>query len=465
MTEEDRFAGIGVADLVEYCWHHGELSYKLDDLQRSIRDTVARLKAKKVAILSSRQIGKSYWAVVYALEYLLRHPNKIARIVAPTLKQCNEITNDNITPIIADAPQGLVIPERSKYRWNLLNGSSLRLGPLERQYVDMNRGGNASLIIYEECGFVSQEDFTYGVDSVLGPQLLRSAGAEVFVSSPSEDPDHPLHTKVLPECEAAGTAFRYTVYDSPSITPDMIAQAIARCGGEDSDAFRREYLAQIIRPSTLVVIPPFDERVHVREFDWPLAFHCHVTMDAGGVRDKTDALLHSYDFEHDLDLIYDERVWDANTSTDKIVADLKAWQHPTTQSNWCDAAGQTLVDMNALGWPVQLPQKSDWLATVQAMVVRFSLGKIWIHPRCEFLRKSCKAAIFNKNRTDFERLPELGHCDAVAALMYAIRMQDRSNPHAPIMVPRENTFGFRPQTELEGLSKAMAPKVFGGFRR
>jgi hypothetical protein len=100
------------------------------------------------------------------------------------------------------------------------------------------------------------------------------------------------------------------------------------------------------------------------------------------------------------------------------------------------------------------------------MVVRFSIDKIWIHPRCEFLRKSCRGAIFNKNRTDFERLPELGHCDAIAALMYAIRMQDRSNPYSQHTLPCDNVFAMqRPASELEVLSKAMQPKSFGGFRR
>jgi hypothetical protein len=246
----------------------------------------------------------------------------------------------------------------------------------------------------------------------------------------------------------------------------MIEEAIRRCGGEDSDAFQREYMARIIRPKSLVVIPPFDEARHVRHFEWPLAFHAHVTADFGGVRDMTVALLHSYDYEHDLDLIYDERVWPANTPTDVIVRDLKAWEHPETASNWADCAGQTAVDVTALGYPFQLPQKSDWLATVQAMVVRFSTDRIWIHPRCEFLRKSCRGAIFNKNRTDFERLPELGHCDAIAALMYAIRMQDRSNPYSLQEVPRDKVFSFgRPQTEMEAVSKAMQPKAFGGFRR
>jgi hypothetical protein len=192
-------------------------------------------------------------------------------------------------------------------------------------------------------------------------------------------------------------------------------------------------------------------------------------MDGGGVRDKTVALWHSYDYRTDTDLILDEMVWEANTTTDKIINDLKRWEHeyPATQSNWADINGQAAVDATALGFAFQLPQKSDWQSTVQAMVVRFSLGKIIIHPRCEFLRRSCRGGIFNKNRTDFERLPELGHCDALAALMYAVRMQDRSNPYGQeSRVSSDNYLVVkRPDNDMVTFANSVSPKQFGSFRR
>ena len=164
-----------IQDIKRSLWLRGELSYKLDGLQQRITNTLTtNAAARKICILSSRQIGKTYWACVYALMFLLRHPRKIARVIAPTYTQCQDLVNDNLQAIIADAPKDLIWPVKSEYRYNLFNGSSLRLGALERAFVDGNRGGNASLIIYEECGFVKTEDFNYGVDSVMGPQLLTN---------------------------------------------------------------------------------------------------------------------------------------------------------------------------------------------------------------------------------------------------------------------------------------------------
>jgi hypothetical protein len=428
MLKNDAQAAI----VIEHAWKRGILGWKLDTLQSDISRVLSNDKIKKACILSSRQIGKSYWSCVYALEFLLTNPGKIARIVAPTLEQCHNIVNDNLGSILEDVPQGLIERKKSDLRWDLQNGSSLRLGALKRAHVDSNRGGNASLVIYEECGFVNGDDFVYGVNSVLGPQLLRSKGREIFVSSPSEDPEHPLHTIVYNECLGIGSAFRFTVFDSPSISSEMVDEAIRRCGGKDTDAFKREYLAQIIRPKDLMVVP-FDRTRHVAPFGFPLKSNWTITVDWGGVRDKTVALVHTYDFTNNKYLIYDEAVFDANTTTEQIIAGIielrKRFNIPIEQV-YADVPGQLQIDLeNIYNFPVVLPLKTDWLASVNTMAALFSTNKIQIHPKCEFLIKSCQGGMFNKNRTDFHRSQDLGHCDALAALMYGIRSQDKTNPY------------------------------------
>lgn len=451
-------------DITAYMWRQGDLEWKLDSLQASIRNTIHKKKAKAVCILASRQIGKSYLASTMAIEWCLRQgKSKIARIVAPTLKQCADIVADNLGPICGDAPAGLIDRSKSEYRWRI-GKSELRLGALERAHVDGNRGGNASLIIYEECGFVKGDDFNYGVNSVLGPQLLRTGGIEFYISSPSEDPEHPLHTTILPRCAEAGTAFRFTVYDSPSLTPELIAEAMRRCGGEDTDAWKREYLAKIIRPSSLVIIPSYDETRHVSQFNDPPQCRWQITVDWGGVRDKTVALLHTHLFTHDTDLIADERVWPANTPTSNIIEGLRDLAKGRPIYGWfADVPGQLQVDLvSAYGLEIAVPPKTDWQSSVNAMSVRFSTGKVLLHPRCLFLRQTCRAGTFNRQRTDFERTESLGHMDALAALMYALRVQDRENPYQGSELPRDRYFVSTPADEELDLATALNPKSFGG---
>lgn len=485
-------------DMTRGAWLAGRLGWKLDSLQLHISRVVNESRAKrtktnvnKICILSSRQIGKSYWVSTYALEFLIRN-RAIARVASPTLGGCHDIVNDNLLKIMEDAPPGLISKKQSDMRWYLQNRSTLRLGALERAHVDsMGRGGNASLIIYEECAFVKGDDFVYGVDSVIGPQLTRSKGGiEIFVSTPPVDPDHPLVTRIKPECEELGTFFSYTIFDSPSLDYEQKLATMIRSGCkldprleddilkgkinrhnilEEADktnsilteAWLREFMAMIIRSSTLMVIPYFSQNQHVLAFDDPMACYWTVTIDWGGVKDKTVALLHTYEYTANLDLIKDERVFPPNTSMNAILAEVKgAWAH-LNPAWWADVSGQLQVELNSAGHQFSIPQKSDWLASVQTMANKFTTNEILIHPRCTFLLKTIKAGMFNKAKNDFERNEELGHCDALAALMYGIRSQDRSDPFVKMLGPMSTLHDLPGDIEL---ANAMNPKRFGKFR-
>ena len=508
-----RMDHITADEIKNFLWSEGDLSYKLDPLQISISNQVRSNwdSYKKIGVLSSRQLGKSFWAVTFALEFLIRNPNSIARVIAPTKEKSEEIVEDNLNVVLADAPRGLINRYSSKNRWNLSNGSSLRLGALERQYVDKNRGGNAKLIIYEECGFVCGDDFIYGVNSVIGPQLIRSKGHEIFVSSPAEQPDHPLHTIVQPACAAHNTLFNYMVFESPSISDQALIEAAGRTGtilpidfvqdvrkkvskkqfnADDvlqlanerniflTDGFRREFMAMIIRPTTLMVIPIFSEKDIVIDFDVPSVCTWQVVVDWGGVRDKTVAFLMSYDFNSDTDLIVDELVFDANTSTDVIVRTLKTWDDVANSAVkvpvWADVPGQLQVDLlNLFDYQVQIPQKTNWLGAVNTMASRFATKNIRIKPKCKFLIDSVRSGMFNKNKTDFARTSELGHMDALAALMYGIRSLNRENPYAahydqdPFNQPVHSQNMFIPsQAHEENNVKIFGegPKKFGSFK-
>ena len=492
----------------QFLWNEGDLSYKLDPLQISISNQVRRNWDfyKKVAVLSSRQLGKSFWAVTFALEFLIRNPNSIARVIAPTKDKSEEIVEDNLNVVIKDAPPGMISRYSTKNRWNLFNGSSLRLGALERQYVDKNRGGNAKLIIYEECGFVSGDDFTYGVNSVIGPQLIRSKGHEIFVSSPSEQPDHPLHTVIQPACDAHDTLFNYMVFQSPSISNQALIEAAGRTGtvlsnnfvteirervtGDDkltarevclvaesqginiTDGFMREFMAMVIRPTNLMVIPIFYENECVFDFDFPSVCQWQVVVDWGGVRDKTVALLMTYEFNTDTDIVWAEKVFSENTSTNEIVSGLKEWDNFLIDKNrgnrpprWADVPGQLQVDLlNMFDYQVQLPPKTDWLGAVNTMAARFATKKVKIKPSCKFLLATIKAGLFNKNKTDFARSGELGHMDALAALMYGIRVLNRENPYQDHNVTHSNTMFINPEAfkDQNQNQDSFGVKVFGG---
>lgn len=452
--------------LVHAAWFRGELDWLLHETQLKIDRAVNSTERSEVCVFSSRQLGKSYWASVYAVRYCLRNPNSIVRIMAPTLKQVSDIVNDNIIPITRSAPPGLIKRRKSEYRWDIGDGSQLRLGSLERSNVEMNRGGNAKLIILEEGGSVASDDYEYAIRSVVGPQLLRSGGKLVHVTTPSIDPLHFIHRDIVPKCRLSQTLFTYTVFDNPQLTEEQIEKAKELCGGDHTTAWKREYLAQIVRDEQTSICPHVG-RSHFIKVQRPQHVVPIVAGDWGGVRDNTVMLLMGYDFERDKVQVYRERWWKSSTPTNIIVDGCLEMEREVfgaeVTTRWVDVPGQIQIDLNKFfNFAVMIPQKTDWTAAVNSTQLLFSRNQIEIDESCEFLRTTLESGQFNSRRTDFDRTDSLGHCDAFAALMYGQRMLSRQNPWPNVGVRRDYVFE-RPKNQAE--NAAILPKLLGSFKK
>lgn len=438
-------------------WQLGRLEWKLHAKQKEIFHQLLDNPTQESLLLISRQFGKSYLMAVYALSFCLRHPKALVRIAAPTLKQAYDIVNDNLNPIIADAPKGLVNKTKSEYRWTV-GQSELRLGVLEKAHVDSLRGGNAKLIICEEGGFVKSDDYEYAVKSVLAPQLLHSGGQLIHVTTPSSEPSHYIHEQILPRCSLAKSLHRYTVYDNPLLSEDQIGAAMSLCGGEDSVAWQREYLVEIVRDASSVCVPEFDPKQHVTA-NIPKWANYTVATDFGGVRDKTVGLLLAYDFTQAITVVTKEIVFEPNTDTRTILNGLQTLSRPSCKIV-ADAHGQTLVDLRSMGYDAVLPNKDDWTASLNNVRTLLNSKKLQIHEGCVFLKETLKGATFNKQKTDFARSDALGHADALAALMYGCRHIDRHTNPVPKEVATFNSFQLPQKTENRKLVEA----IFGRRR-
>ena len=223
-----------------------------------------------------------------------------------------------------------------------------------------------------------------------------------------------------------------------------------------------------MRDQTILVTPHFTKERHVKEFIYPQFGRFQVTTDWGGVRDKTCSILHVYDYLLNKDLIFDERVHEANTSTTTILASIRDMveQHGREiYADYADIPGQLQVDLRELhGYDVTVPPKDDWRAAVNNLDVAFVEDRLFIHPRCTYVIENCHSGTFNKTRTDFERTRALGHCDGLAALMYGYRTQNRENPWPQEKNRVSSDIFFVPPQEdddMTQLAKVIQPKVFG----
>lgn len=449
-----------MTDIIKHeLWRRGDLSWKLDPHQLEIHEYLITNNAPEILFFCARQFGKSFLNLIIAIEYCLKNRNSIVRIAAPTLKQCASIVDDNLNIIIQDAPPGLITRHKTAYRYNFINGSSLRLGSIERSNVESLRGGNAKLIVCEEGGFVNSDDYKYALNSVIAPQLLRSSGQLIHVTTPSNEPDHYIHVEILPKCDLTNTVIQRTIYDNSALNDDQISKAMALCGGEQSEAWRREYLCEIVRSLNLVCVPEWHDS-YVSEFEIPAFAKTLTTIDTGGVQDKTVALVLYYDFIKGITCVIDERTFGANTDTQTIFNEIKLMEayYPQISSRYADASGQLLIDINkSHGYSAQLPLKDNWEAALNDLRVRIGQGKVLVHPRCKLLIATLKGGTFNKARTDFARTQALGHMDALAALLYGNRMLDRTTNPFPLQQLDPSKYWQKPEMrQTTSLDKAAA---------
>lgn len=451
------------SDVRRYFWERGDLTYKLWDQQIPIYDTIKSLPitSQTIVLLCARQHGKSVLGCLLAIEDCLVNDNISVMIVAPEIKHARSIANPRLHMLTADAPEGMINFIKSEDRWQI-GRSEIILGGFDIKNAGRIRGKTLHKIYLEELVDSSPDSYKDCLRSDLAPALTHSKQPQmIYLTTLPKIPDHPFINDTIPEAQLGGSFFKYTINDNKKLLPHQYEACVRMCGGEDSVEFRREYLCEQVRDPSTTVIPHFAEH-HVDNITLPTFSRYFVSIDFGGVRDKSVALLHTYDFFNAKHLILDERVFDANTPTDYIVKELLDLEKGyNIEQRISDCPGQLLIDLNEThGYQVIMPNKTDWRASVNQMSVLFSMNQITIDRKCKFLIQSCRSGTFNRQKTDFDRSVALGHCDALAALMYAVRSQNKETPYLVDTHPFIDTFWIPQKKENTGIPR----KKFGVFK-
>lgn len=468
-------------------WLAGLLHWLLWPQQLRIYNVLRSLPVhvQIIVFLLARQYGKSVMSIVIALEDCLRNPGVIVAIIAPKVEQAVSIVRPRMKLVTKSAPKGLIRELKSENTWIFPNEAELKLGGYRSGSVSQ-RGKTLHKVILEEFGPDTDGDgYLDFIQSDVGPALMHSKSAQIlFPTTLPKIPDHPFITHTIPQAQLDGAFFIATIDDNEMLTPEKKEQAIKLAGGRGSIDCERELYCKIVRDPQLVCLPAYDDDFHVQEFSLPQYRFMHVTGDQGGTRDKTVWLLHTYDFQNDQDLIWDELVFPSNTPANEMIKVARAaWGQDLggpqdkfpQQANGInpevrlDAPPRQLIDMiGSDAFHATLVPKDDWQAAVNQMAVRFSergaqaRAKILIHPRCTFLRLTARSGTFNKQRNDFNRTESLGHMDALAALMYALRTQNRLSPWPAITYDRDHILKTKQEVaEMEVVARAMQGKTFG----
>jgi len=420
-------------------------------------------------ILCARQFGKSFLGLVLAIEDCLRYRDKCILIVGPTIKQTRDIVFPRVRQIARTAPKGLIKQLKSEDKF-LIGDCELVIGGFDNRASSHQRGKSVQNIYIEEIVDSKPDDYSEVIRSDLAPALMHSDDGRItFLTTPPKIPDHPFLIDTVPGARMAQSLFVYTIDDNHQLTKQQYDRNIELAGGVDSIECQRELFCKTVRDTSLVCVPHYDDNKHVSDrIKVPSDVKWQVDIDWGGVVDKTAVLLHYYDPLLGKRVIWDEVAFENNTATGCIVKEAKKMEmahNAHKPDRQIDSAGQILVDLvNEYGYEGAFPRKGKWNGMLKELDDSFYNDEIVIHPRCTFLRETLRSGVLTKNRKDFERTLTLGHCDAIAALMYGNLREKQQLKVVPVAQFPQNMF-TPVATPPEMARNYVTPKKFGVYRR
>lgn len=399
----------------------GDLEWIYSTPQLKIRR--ALLEFDESLTLASRRIGKSFVSLGTSIEYNIKNPKSVSRIFSSTLKNCQDIVNDNMVIFMQLFPDEFIKRVSSLYRWKFpYLGSEIRIHPLEKGSADNSRGGSCDFAIIEEASFIDEDYLVDALDSVIMPMFLRKDEEKIcFVTTAARSDDHWVHRVLEPRCKEKGSLFYASIYDNPHLSASRIAKIQKKM---TTEAWHREMLCVPYTDKSRSVIPEFNPDVHVKKLDRPPFIRPLTVLDFGGVRDK-HGIVHGYYNPHKrVKYVEGSALYNTHTHTQEIVRRVHKAEEELfggkLNTRCADAAGQIIVDLNNMEFSTYPPQKrqGSWESGISDLREALIRGQLLISPDCVELIACLKAAIYNKKRTDWERTERHGHFDLLAALIY-----------------------------------------------
>lgn len=195
---------------------------------------VLRSEARQMILLCSRQTGKSTVTSLRALHQAVYTPGSLVLVLAPALRQSQELFRKLRTAQGALLPMPVEVVEESALRIEYSNGSRIICLPGKEQTI---RGfSGASLLIVDEASRVP--DALY---ASIRPMLAVSGGRIILLSTPFGK--RGFFSQEWHDGGAAWHRAKITAYDCPRIPNEWLETERRAIGNW---WFRQEYLCEFL---------------------------------------------------------------------------------------------------------------------------------------------------------------------------------------------------------------------------
>lgn len=387
----------------------------------------------------SRQVGKTYWALAKADEIARANPGCQIRVATAFKEDIKTIVVPNFRNVLSTCPEALKPKYMSGGVYQYPGDSEIHLVGLDVN-PDKMRGNRLRLVVVEEAGFVDPDVLRYVFESVISFAQLREANARTIMpSTPPEEGQEHYWCELADQCQLKGSYTKIDI-DHANFTPEAITKLEKMLGGRGSIPFRREALCERIVDTTKTIIPEWDEHRHIVDYERPPYFKYLLKfcfLDSG-VRDKTVGSCGYYDFPKARLIVEDEFVLQGPEVTTRAIyqnfARLESALQYEKPLRFSDNDNIILLqDLDVDHGMHFIPTSKD---TLPAMVNNLRLwvkdDRVLLNPKCQLTARTMRSGLWDKDRKEFKRTVALGHCDALAQLMYGVRNVELNSYTNPI---------------------------------
>lgn len=476
-----------------------------------------------------RRHGKTARLLVMAVEEMLQRPGCRGMIATPLAKAIGGIIVPLTKILFRGAPPGY-FPRYVRSHGPDGPGLLIEANDSYCKLIGLDKNPDATRGEYLDFGGISEAGYVKGlyelVTSVLMPQFRYRLHAWLLMeSSTAKVADCEFNVEFREDAKLRGAYRLHPITDNSSLTEDDIDQEERRSGGAGSAQCQRELYCELTRDPDDMVVPEFDESVHVLDpalYTRPRFAYCHVGFDPGTTDPHGLCWFH---FNWSLQCIVVEAAWArSNASTGTIAAtvqemerelwgtdhrlpgerkrelsirdaihtgDGKVWDitgndnaltywdpgsytlKPNPYSRVSDIDNQFVLDMNTdHGMNVRKADKGPGTKEADTEHLRelFRLRPLKIvilkNGKTEPLIMQLRSGEWNTDetghRTDWKRTKTLGHLDCIAALKYSVRdVLWQRNPNKPGFVD-PNERDYHVPDEIRDAARGQVAQAYGG---
>jgi len=217
-------------------FRRGDISWLLHPAQAKLLDWLELRRRDIAVVCCSRQIGKSFLLLAYAVAYCLSHPKHTVLYVAPHLQQLDKIVFPRINSIFQWLPEDCVPNCRAGERWTFANGAVLRIDGVSVGRGVRIRGDTVHLCIIDEARDIVELETL--VASHLSPMLTTTDGhlGIVMISTPPESPAHAFTDRFVREALQRGDFYSLNYKSNPLLSTRRLRMMVNTLypGGENN---------------------------------------------------------------------------------------------------------------------------------------------------------------------------------------------------------------------------------------